>query len=124
MTQSEDEADLAKAQETMASMADIKKLETTLTSSMNDMNVKFDELRDMLMKLTNAKVSETIPLEGISNSDEGDSEEGKKKNEKGVETTSGSKPPPPPPTVHVDGKEEYHVVSGWYLITPKSRGSL
>ena len=118
MTQSEDEAALAKAKETMASMADIKSLETTFTSSMNDMNVKFDELRDMLMKLTNAKVSETIPLEGISNSDEGDSEEGKKKNEKGLETISGSKPSPPPPTKHEDGKEEYHNVPGWYPIDP------
>ena len=115
MTQSENEADHAKAKETMASMADIKTLETTLTSSMN---VKFDELRDLLTKLTNAKVSELIPLEGVSNSNEGDSEEDKEKKKKGVETTSGTKPPPPPSTVHVDGKEEYHAVSGWYPLDP------
>ena len=88
MTQSEDEADHTKAKETMASMADIKTLETTLTSSMN---VKFDKLCDMFMKFTNGKLSETIPLEGVSNSNEGDSEEDKEKKKKGVETTSRTK---------------------------------
>ena len=64
MTRSEDEADLAKANEalekakaTAASMADIKALETTLTSSMN---VKFDEFSDMFMKFAKGKLSEDI----------------------------------------------------------------
>ena len=119
MTHSEDEAEtLAKANEalekakvTMASMADIKALETTLTSTMN---AKFDEFRDMFMKFANGKRSEIIPLEEASNSEEGDSKEDKEKKKKGVETDTR---PKTSPTLHEE-KEGYHAVPGWYSPDP------
>ena len=60
----------------MASMTDLKTMEKSLKSSMD---LKFDEMRDLLMKLSNGKaLLETItPLEDSANSNDGESEEEK-----------------------------------------------
>ena len=72
MTDNESETDLAAP----ASMADLKAMETSLKSSMD---VKFDEMRDLLLKLSNGKALSEItkpPGEVVSaNSNDGESEE-------------------------------------------------
>jgi hypothetical protein len=119
MTQSEDETarlaeaneSLKKDQATAASMADIKALETTLTSSMD---ARFNEFRDLLNKLINNKPSDIIPLEKASNSDEGGPKEDKEQKEKEVKANDK---PKSSPNLHEE-KEEYHAVRGWYSPDP------
>ena len=119
MTQSEDETarlaeaneSLKKDQATAASIADIKALETTLTSSMD---ARFNEFRDLLNKLINNKPSDFIPLEKASNSDEGGSKENKEQKEKEMKANDK---PKSSPNSHEE-KEGYHAVRGWYSPDP------
>ena len=76
MTISDDESEKNRA--TTASMVDLKTMEKSLKSSMD---VKFDEMRDLIMKLSNGTApSETItPLEDSGNSNDGETEEEKEK---------------------------------------------
>lgn len=93
-----------------ATMEDLKKMETSLTSSI-EAHVK--GLRDMISKLMKAKNTapsaytslETTPSE----SDEHKEGEGENKN--------GS-PQPPPPKKDENGKGDYRDVSHWYSPDP------
>ena len=83
-------------QATMASMADLKLMETSLISSMD---TKFAEMRELIKELASGKVPKEItPLDDSATSHDGDTEEGKeeKKGLKIKKPTLRNLPPLPP----------------------------
>ena len=107
-------------QDTLASKADFKTMETSLRSSMD---TQLGEIHNLIMKLTPPKGPlETSPLEDTLNSNESVSEEEKEKKKRDEETklknspSSGSK--------LEGGNAEYHAVSHAYSpkpLTPHTR---
>src|SRR5664279_3009220 len=90
-----------------ATMDDLKKMETSLNSSIE---TRMNELREMIAQLMKAK--DTTPSSPII--PESSSSDNKKDKEGGGEHKSET----PPPKNDKDGKEEYHEVPHWYSPNP------
>ena len=93
-----------------ATMDDLKKMETSLTSSMK---AQMNGLREMIAQLMKAK--DAAP--STSTTPETTAPENEEHKEGGEETKNES-PKPPPPSKDKDGKDDYRDVPHWYSPDP------
>ena len=95
-----------------ATMDDLKKMETSLTSSME---AQMNGLREMIAQLMKAKdtapSTSTTPETTAPENEEHKEGEGENKNEAPL-------PKPPPPSKDKDGKDDYRDVPHWYSLDP------
>ena len=91
-------------------MDDLKKMETSLTSSMEK---QMNELRDMIAQLMKAK--DTAPPSTLGSPSPEDKED---KEGDGESQTESPPPKWPAPKKGKDGKEEFHEVPHWYSPNP------
>ena len=99
-----------------ATMDDLKKMETSLTSSIE---AQVKGLRDMIAELRKAKdtapSASTTPETTAPENEEHKDGGGEKQNEN---EGSSPKPPPPPPKKDENGKDDYRNVPHWYSPDP------